>query len=238
MDAQFCTGCGAEFPTGEVRFCDRCGVPREGIDEPMPVPATAAPAQRAPARPAPAQPGYTSGTRFGDQVGGTHDEQCRTCGRRRGAGLACQFCSQVSSLPTGVTLATPAKRLGSHVLDGVLAIAVTAVAFVALGAIEPALGLLGLLAWPIWAMFTFVRGQTPAKMLLNLRVVRLSDGRVASWGTMFLRDLICKPVIAYTIGWLIFPYLWLTWDQNRQQLWDKMVGSVVVDDPRGAMAGM
>jgi hypothetical protein len=27
--------------------------------------------------------------------------------------------------------------------------------------------------------------------------------------------------------------LWLIWDRDNQELWDKVVGTVVVDDPRG-----
>jgi len=27
-------------------------------------------------------------------------------------------------------------------------------------------------------------------------------------------------------------YFWLTWDDKNQKLWDKMVGTVVVDDPQ------
>ena len=50
---------------------------------------------------------------------------------------------------------------------------------------------------------------------------------------MFVREHLVKLLIGVFLGWLVIPYFWLLWDKNRQQLWDKMLDTVVVDDPNG-----
>jgi uncharacterized RDD family membrane protein YckC len=138
---------------------------------------------------------------------------CPACGREWGAGVACQFCDQVEGLPTGVHLSSPAKRLGEHLLEGLLM-------FVTLG-----------LGWLVWSLIVYGRGQTPAKQVLHMRTVSLRTGTKASWGRMFVREWIAKPVMgilaAFTLG---IAYFWLVWDGRNQELWDKMVGTVVVND--------
>ena len=111
----------------------------------------------------------------GVTVGATRP--CPTCGREWGAGISCQFCDQVEGLPSGVVLASSARRFGGHVLDTVLMI-ITA-----------------FIGWLIWALIVAKDGQSPAKQLLGMRVVKLRTGTKATWGTMFLRDAILKPLI-------------------------------------------
>jgi uncharacterized RDD family membrane protein YckC len=144
---------------------------------------------------------------------------CPVCGRGFGTGISCQFCGQVDGLPSGVHLSSSARRLGGHLLELAL-LAVTA-----------------LVGWLIWALIVFGRGQTPAKQVLGMRVVKLRTGQAASWGTMFLREFVCKTVIE-GLAWFTFGLLngWLIWDRKNQELWDKMVGTIVVDDPDGALA--
>jgi uncharacterized RDD family membrane protein YckC len=88
------------------------------------------------------------------------------------------------------------------------------------------------IGWLIWALIVFSRGQTPAKQLLGMRVMKLQTGRHASWGTMFLREFIAKWIIGVlsflTLGIVNF---WLVWDKSNQELWDKVVATVVVNDP-------
>lgn len=86
----------------------------------------------------------------------------------------------------------------------------------------------------VWALIAFDRGQTPGKQVLGMRVIKLTDGKVARFGTTFLREFIAKPVISVlslaTAGIVNF---WLVWDRDTQQLWDKVVGTIVVNDERG-----
>lgn len=140
--------------------------------------------------------------------------KCGTCSRERGAGIACQFCGHVEGLPASVHLSSPGKRFGGYLLEGVLTVFTLGV------------------GWLVWALIVFSRGQTPAKQLLGMRVVRIRTGTRATWGTMFLREVIAKWLIGvlsvFTLGIVNF---WLVWDKSNQELWDKVVGTVVVDDP-------
>jgi uncharacterized RDD family membrane protein YckC len=140
---------------------------------------------------------------------------------------------QSPQAPAGAALATPAagtpelssvgKRFGAYCLDVVLAI-------VTLG-----------IGWLIWALIILGRGQTPAKQILNMRVVDVETGQVPSWGMMFVRDFVLKGlvmsiVISITFGLGLILYFWLTWDDKNQELWDKIIGSVVVEDPDDRLA--
>ena len=142
---------------------------------------------------------------------------CPNCGREMGGGITCQFCQQVDGLLTGVHLSSAGKRLGAHLLDGVIAVFTLVI------------------GWLIWSLIVFKNGQTPAKQLLGMRIVKVRTGRHASWGATFVREFIAKTVIGVmgviTFGLGLTPaYFWICWDKNNQELWDKMVGTVVVDD--------
>jgi uncharacterized RDD family membrane protein YckC len=68
---------------------------------------------------------------------------------------------------------------------------------------------------------------------MGLRVVRLDQGKAAGFGTMFLREMVAKPVINI-LGWITAGIVnfWLVWDKDTQELWDKVVGTIVVNDAR------
>lgn len=125
------------------------------------------------------------------------------------------------ALPPGVTLSTAGKRFGALLLEALLAV-------VTLG-----------IGWLIWALIIFGRGQTPAKQLLDMRVMHHPERRAASWGRMFVREIVAKQIIGFVaavtlVGFVL--YLWLLWDKQNQQLWDKVVDTVVVEDPTGTLA--
>lgn len=143
---------------------------------------------------------------------------CPACGRDWGAGMACQFCGQVVGMPTGVHVASAAKRFGGYLLEIVLAIFTLGI------------------GWLVWAVFAFRDGQTPAKKVLKMRCIKLRTGESASWGTMFLREVIAKPIIG-VLSWLTIGIanFWLVWDKNTQELWDKMAGTIVVNDAHDVM---
>ena len=124
------------------------------------------------------------------------------------------------ALPSGVAVADPWIRFGSYILEGVLA-------FVTLG-----------IGWLIWATMIAGTGQTPAKKVLKLRVIDANTSRPASFGKMFwVRGLVAGWVanlaIMFTLGILLFmPF----WDKRRQNLWDKVSNTFVVNDPNDAWA--
>ena len=123
-------------------------------------------------------------------------------------------------------LSSRGKRLGAYLLEVPLVV-------VTLG-----------IGWLIWSLVVFSRGQTPAKQLLKMRIVRLEEKRAANWGWMALRELALKvsmfvaqnfiPVgtLLLTLWVLINGFVLLANDRN-QTLWDKMLNTVVIDDPGG-----
>jgi uncharacterized RDD family membrane protein YckC len=115
----------------------------------------------------------------------------------------------------GAPLTSNGKRLGSYLLEGVL-IAVTL-----------------LFGWFVWSLFTWRNGQTPAKALLGMRCLKAESGTCATWGTMFLREIVGKGLIAiFTLGiTTIISYFTILFGASRQSIWDKVAGTVVVDDP-------
>jgi HAMP domain-containing protein len=143
--------------------------------------------------------------------------------------------SVLAGLPDGVQLSSPLKRLAGAVLEPVLA-AVT----------------LGV-GWLAWSLVVWGRGQTPAKQLLGMVVARSGTRYAAGRGTMFFREIVAKTVVGLLpaaiavllpaaggisiVALLLFPALaavlnaWLLWDRNRQEPWDKLAVTVVVDDP-------
>lgn len=210
-----CATCGLTSPA-DARYCIGCGVrwPQSGggtsaarpVGIGLPTPSSAVPV---------GQLGSSVGP-LGFQVSSAAVATCAYCGRPWGNGRACQFCRQVSGLPAGVTLASPLRRLAGYLLDGLLFWLLLIVIYIA------------------WTLFTYAEGQTPGKKLLGMRVVSLQTNLRATWWRMFLRQVIAQPVIA-TLSYLTFgiPLFWLIWDKDNQELWDKLVGTVVVHDPEG-----
>ena len=118
-------------------------------------------------------------------------------------------------LPAGVRLASPGERLAAVALELILAV-------VTLG-----------VGWFVWMLVAFARGQTPGKQLLRMRVVSAATGRPIGWGRMFVRELVVEPVVILAslvtvVG--VVALLWLVWDRRNQELWDKVVDTVVVVD--------
>jgi uncharacterized RDD family membrane protein YckC len=116
-----------------------------------------------------------------------------------------------------VVLSSSGRRLGGFLLGGLLRL-VTA-----------------LIGYVIWALIVFKRGQDPEKQLLHMRAVKLSTAARATWGTMLLRDGSKLVIVVVSAFALYIPLLWLIWDRKRQQPWDKIAGTIVVDDHHDAL---
>jgi uncharacterized RDD family membrane protein YckC len=133
--------------------------------------------------------------------------------------VVCQFCGQVDGLPVGVHLSSPAKRFAGHVLELGLVIVTVAV------------------GWIVWSLVVYGRSQTPAKQLLNMRVVRLETAERASFARMLAREWLAKPLLGIVGGLTAgVAYFWMFWDKRNQELWDKAVDTIVVDDPQRQLA--
>jgi uncharacterized RDD family membrane protein YckC len=137
-------------------------------------------------------------------------------------------------------LASPLARLGARVIDGLI-VAVILTGLVAGGAVHidmtsvdaiPAalLGVALVVGFLYETTFIALRGQTPGKMLLRVRVVRVEDGRVPGWRRAFIRWVVPILFSIVPFGALV-AYLWLLWDRRRQGLHDKAARTLVVRAP-------
>jgi uncharacterized RDD family membrane protein YckC len=102
----------------------------------------------------------------------------------------------------------------------------------------PAL-LTGISVWLIWSFVVYGESCSPGKKFVGLRVADIRTGAPLSRGMMALREIVIKGMLfsgiasALTLG--IFPIiadLWLLWDKDNQQLWDKIINTLVVYDPQ------
>jgi len=127
-------------------------------------------------------------------------------------------------LPQGVIVSSVGRRLGAYLLDALLLIVTL------------------FIGWLIWSLIIWGNSQSPGKQLLNMKVVKKDNGRRASYGTMALREavgkwLIVDLVIGSICGLvsLVLAFM-LVWDKDRQELWDKIAGTIVVDDPDNVLS--
>lgn len=78
-------------------------------------------------------------------------------------------------------LASPQHRLGAIAVDAGLMLVTS------------------FIGWGIWSLIVWSKGQTPGKQLLKVRVLNEPTGKPATWGQMFIRQVL--------IGWAFaLPY--------------------------------
>ena len=117
-------------------------------------------------------------------------------------------------------LASLGERFGGYLLDGVLALVTL------------------FIGWLIWSCFTYSKGQTPAKQLMGMRVVKQDTGVAAGWGDMFVRQFVI-PLGLGIVGVFLFgiPTIvcacMIFGGNLRQTGWDRLLRTVVVKDPQG-----
>ena len=113
------------------------------------------------------------------------------------------------------TLSTKGKRFGAMLLEAVLVI-VTLV-----------------IGWLVWSIVLWKQGQSPAKSILKMRVIKLDENRAANTGEMAMRELVGKWLLSIIPFWYIINGVVLLMDnENYQCLWDKIAGgTTVIEDP-------
>jgi uncharacterized RDD family membrane protein YckC len=117
------------------------------------------------------------------------------------------------TLPDGVVITSKSGRLLCALLEVVLVV-------VTLG-----------IGYFIWSFFTYRTGQTPGKKLMGIRVISLNDGKALPFWMTLLREWIVKGFIGgITFG---IAYIWILFDDKNQALYDKVMNTIVVDDPQG-----
>ena len=131
---------------------------------------------------------------------------------------ACPNCGTLTGFPYA-QLTNPGKRLGQYALDWLLGIVTLGIGYL------------------IWSFIIWGRGQTPGMQVLHIRVVNKEDLTVSGWGTMAMRQIVGQWLIMGAILFIFFP-AWvilcfmILWDEDRQELWDKVAGTLVIDgDP-------
>ena len=90
------------------------------------------------------------------------------------------------------------------------------------------------IGWLLWSLYVYARGQTPAKQLLKMRVIRVDQREAADIWWMVLRELVLKIVpLFFILGllWAAINGIVLLTNDRLQTLWDKMLKTVVIDDP-------
>lgn len=227
-----CQKCGAEVPSVGAEFCGDCGAPLPRPSDVSPptliaqshgssaaaYPASVVPDSAAPA-PSPAPPPVHPGPSQSVAAPPERTIPCSGCGQAQSLlsdRVACATCGQVRALPAGVTLTPPGRRLGQYLLDVVLAVVTLGIGYL------------------IWSLIIWSQGQTPGMQVMHIKTVKRENGALATWGTMCLRQLVGEGVImgiifaVFVPAWIVLCCM-LLWDKDRQQLWDKIAGTVVVD---------
>lgn len=142
-------------------------------------------------------------------------KECPSCGAVTDAQWFCRNCGEFLRAPaTGRAAAGLWRRFSAVLLDFLF------------------FYLLLIVGWFIWFAFTANQGQTPGKQLLGLRVIQL-DGTVAPPGTMWLREVVIKGILWYSItaGLSVGAFIWAFFDKDRQTVHDKMVNTYVIHYP-------
>lgn len=159
---------------------------------------------------------------------------CQSCNSEVASGARwCSICHANTVNPGIGRLASPGRRLGATILDLIVPVVVVFLISAVFGSDSDEsssgslFGLLVLLAYIVWVLVLFSRGQTPGKMLLNMRVTK-EDGSRAGCFTMLVREWIGK-----TISGLIFclGYLWILFDEENQGWHDKLMNTYVIWKP-------
>ena len=144
-------------------------------------------------------------------------------------------------VPEGMSaleIAGVGQRLLAWLVDGIIAIVVIGAAFLIGLAIGDAGALLGILVWIVYVIVMLglvaTRGQSPGKMALNIRIVRVivhADGSVRvddnalGIGGMLIREIIGK----FVSGLVIYlGFIWILFDSRRQGWHDKIASTYVV----------
>ncbi len=92
------------------------------------------------------------------------------------------------------------------------------------------------IGWIVWSVVLWGKGQTPAKSLMKMRVLKLDQGRAANIGEMALREVVGKWVLGFLPFYGLIDGIVVLADEKAQGLHDKIAGTVVIDDPNDAFA--
>ncbi|MCW2598061.1 MAG: hypothetical protein JWP39_3949 [Jatrophihabitans sp.] len=121
-------------------------------------------------------------------------------------------------LPPGTELATAGKRIGTYLLEIVLAIVTLGIGYI------------------VWTLIVWARGQTPGKQVMKMRIYHLQNQRAATWGQMFLRQFVGGIVNGILYIGFIVSVVFLFTDPLRRTVPDRIAGTIVLSDPNKVLA--
>ncbi len=122
--------------------------------------------------------------------------------------------SGVSAVPGAITPVGNGRRFLAYLLEVLLAVVTL------------------FIGWIIWSLVVWGDGKTPAKQVMGMRCVKSDTGQPATWGTMFLREIVGKGVlgaITFSVTTVVSVFM-ILFGSERRGVWDHVAGTVVVDD--------
>ena len=166
------------------------------------------------------------------------------------------YAQAAHGVPQGVTFAHWGKRVGAYLIDALITIPLMVPYFIAAGMaagsaeIDPVTGEMTMsngtsgmavilmlltvvltLAYFVWnyCIKQGKTGYTIGKGVLGIKLVKAETGQPIGAGMSFVRYLahFLDSIPCY-IG-----YLWPLWDDKRQTFADKVIGTYVIDQPKG-----
>jgi uncharacterized RDD family membrane protein YckC len=137
-----------------------------------------------------------------------------------------------AAVPTVIPYANWGQRVGAYLIDWLSQVILVILAFVLIKVpILTAIFLLGAFGWSVYNRWYLAgtTGQSLGKKTLHLKLVSEQTGQPIGVLMAFVRDIchIVDTAICY-VG-----YLFPLWDEKRQTIADKIVGTVVVPDGNG-----
>ncbi len=121
----------------------------------------------------------------------------------------------VLTLPEGVVLASRGRRVGAYFLAIPLAVVTLGIGYL------------------IWGALVWGKGTSPALQVLGMRAWKQERNAVAGWGDMAKRNVLDYLVVAVTCGIasIVSFVLFLSDEERRRTLADRLGGTVIVHDP-------
>ncbi len=121
----------------------------------------------------------------------------------------------VLALPEGVVLASRGRRVGAYFLAIPLAVVTLGIGYL------------------IWGALVWGKGTSPALQVLGMRAWKQERNAVAGWGDMAKRNVLDYLVVAVTCGIasIVSFVLFLSDEERRRTLADRLGGTVIVHDP-------
>jgi len=89
------------------------------------------------------------------------------------------------------------------------------------------------IGWLVWSIILWKKGQSPAKSILKMRVIKIAENRACNVGEMAMREIVGKWLLSVVPFWYVINGVVLLMDNDKYQcLWDKIAGgTTVIDDP-------